>query len=145
MRERQHFNGGKQAASAEDRSSSGRSMSQILQEIVSHISEIIRSEVRLATTEIKQDMAERAKAATYLIIAGALILYGGGFALLGVVYAIATVWPAWLSAIAVGVGVGLVGSILLAIGRGKMKQRLRLDMTSQTAEDNLRWLKNQVR
>ena len=87
------------------------------------MSEIIRSEIRLATTEIKRDLAERAKAAIYVVIAGVLILFGGGFALLGVVYAMATIWPAWLSAIAVGAVTGIVGTALFFIGRGKMKQR----------------------
>ena len=146
MKERQHFNSSDlHTASVGDRSSSGRSIAQILQEIVSHISEIIRSEIRLATTEIKQDLGERAKAATYVIIAGVLILYGGGFALLGVVYAMATIWPAWLSAIAVGAVTGVVGAVLFFIGRGKMKQRLKVDVTTKTAEENLRWLKNQAR
>src|SRR5688572_7281915 len=146
MRERRHFQGSdRETASIDDRSTSGRSTSQILQEIVSHISEIIRSEIRLATTELKQDMAERAKAAAYLIVAGALILYAGAFVLLGVVYAVATVWPVWVSAITVGVVVGLAGSILFIIGQGRMKQRLKLDVSSQTAEDNLRWLKNQAK
>lgn len=146
MKERQHFNRSDlQTASVGDRSSSGRTIAQILQEIVSHMSEIIRSEIRLATTEIKQDLAERAKAATYVVIAGVLILYGGGFALLGVVYAMATIWPAWLSAIAVGAVTGIVGTVLFFIGRRKMKQRLKVDMTTKTVEENLRWLKNQAR
>ena len=146
MKEPQHFNRSDlHTASVGDRSSSGRSIAQILQEIVSHISEIIRSEIRLATTEIKQDLAERAKAVTYVIIAGVLILYGGGFALLGVVYAMATIWPAWLSAIAVGAVTGIVGIVLFFIGRGKMNQRLEVNMTTKTSEDNLRWLKDQER
>ena len=146
MKEPQHFNRSDlHTASVGDRSSSGRSIAQILQEIVSHISEIIRSEIRLATTEIKQDLAERAKAVTYVIIGGVLILYGGGFALLGVVYAMATIWPAWLSAVAVGAVTGIVGIVLFFIGRGKMKQRLEVNMTTKTSEDNLRWLKDQGR
>jgi uncharacterized membrane protein YqjE len=145
MRERGRFNGGKEAMTLEDRPNSSRSISQILQEIVGHVGEIVRSEIRLATTELRQDLTGRAKAATYLAIGSVLLFYGGGFVLLGLVYAMATAWPAWLSAMVVGAVVALLGTILFATGRGKMKQRLRLDMTSQTAEDNLRWLKNQAR
>ena len=137
MKQQQHFNRSDlHTGSAGDRSSSDRSIAQILQEIVSHMSEIIRSEIRLATTEIKRDLAERAKAAIYVVIAGVLILFGGGFALLGVVYAMATIWPAWLSAIAVGAVTGIVGAVLFFIGRGKMKQRLKVDMTTKTAEED---------
>lgn len=122
-----------------------RSISEILQEIVSSITKIIESEIRLASAELKRDFIERSKAAIYLIIAGALIFYAIGFALLGTVYALSMVWPAWLAAIVPAAALGIVGGILFVVGRGRMKQRLKLQVTAQTVEDNLRWLKNQMK
>jgi hypothetical protein len=49
------------------------------------------------------------------------LLYGGAFLLLGVVYALSTVWPAWLAAIVVGAAVGIIGITVLARGVHKIK------------------------
>ena len=122
--------------------SDSRSIAQILHEIVNRAGEIMRSELRLAAMELKQDAAERAKAAALIGVAAALMTLCVGFILLGAVYALALTLPAWLSAILVGAAAGLVGGILLYVGQARMKQRPRLKMTTQTAEDNLRWLKN---
>jgi hypothetical protein len=50
-----------------------------------------------------------------------LILYGGVFIFLGLVYALSTVWPAWLAAMAVGGVVAVGGGVLLALGVKKIK------------------------
>lgn len=122
-----------------------RTISQIFQEIVRSVTEIIKSEMRLASTELKRDLAGRAKAATYLGIAGALFFYALGFVLLGIVYALSTVWPAWLAAIVPGIVLGIAGAILFFVGRERMKQRLKMEMTAETVEDNVKWLKTQMK
>ena len=44
----------------------GGSFSQILQDIVNHVTEIIRSEVRLLRAEVRQDLTQVAKANVFL-------------------------------------------------------------------------------
>lgn len=129
-------------ASIEDETVSGRTIGQIFQEIVSRTGEILRSEFQLAAAEVKQDLAGRAKAAALIAGAASLLMMSLGFLLLAAVYALSLALPAWLSALIVGVAVAVVGGILLYLGISKMKQRLKIDMTTRTAEDNIRWLKN---
>jgi len=124
----------------------GRSIKQILQDIVNHVSDIIRSEVQLARTEVRQDLTHYGKASTLIGIAAVLMFYTLGFLLLGAVYALQTVMASWLAAILVGVFVGIVAALLYITGRKKLKQAsLRPDKTIKTLEDNVTWFKRQTR
>lgn len=145
MKEPLSFSQPDTAEAGESRVDSGRSITQILQEIVSRVGEIIRSEFKLATIEAKQDLSERAKAASILAAAGVLLVMALGFVLLAAVYGLSTVVAPWLAALIVGVVVGVIGGILLYVGQARMKQSPKLEMTTRTAEDNIRWLKNQSR
>jgi len=121
-------------------------MRQILQDIVNHVNDIIRSEVRLATTEVRQDVTHVAKAGTWIGVAGVLSLYAVGFVFLSAVYALQGVMPSWLAALVVGVGVGIVAAALYFTGRKKLAQAsLRPDKTIQTLEDNVTWFKRQTK
>jgi uncharacterized membrane protein YqjE len=124
----------------------GRSVSQILQEMVNHLTEIIRSEVQLARTEIGKDLSQVAKAGGYLIVGAVLSLYALGFVLLAAVYALETRMAPWLSAILVGVAAGLIAMIFFSVGRKRIKQTsLRPDQTIQSLKENIRWKTEQTR
>jgi len=134
----------------EDRTSSAttdsRPFSRIFQEIVNHLSEIVRSEVRLARTEVRQDLTQLTRSSMVLIIGGAFAMFAVGFLLLGVVYALETRMAPWLSAVIVGTGVGILAVIFLQVGRMKVRQAsLRPDKTIQSLRENVTWMKKQIR
>ena len=123
-----------------------RPLSRILQEIVNHLAEIVRSEVRLARVELRQDLAQVANASTFLAIAAVFALFGLGFILLGVMYALGTSIALWLSAVIVGVGAGLVAAIFALIGRRKLERaQLRPEKTIRSLQENVTWMKKQFR
>ena len=64
----------------------------------------IRSEFRLAKTEIREEAVVAGKAATIAGSGAVLALYAGGFLLLACVYALQLVVAAWLAALIVTVG-----------------------------------------
>jgi len=109
------------SAAVEDPPTNGRPIVAIFREMVAHLSEIVRSEILLVSLEAKSEIAERKNAAISIVVANMLLLYAGGFVLLGAVYALSTVWPAWLSAISVGAAVGLIGAVLLSRGVKSIK------------------------
>jgi len=126
--------------------SDGRSIKQILQDIVNHVSDIIRSEVRLAKTEVQQDATHFAKAGRWIAVAAVLVFYAVGFVLLSAVYGLQGVMPSWLAALLVGVAVGMVAVTLYLTGRKKLaRASLRPDKTIQTLEDNVTWFKRQTK
>ena len=125
--------------------SSNRTFSEILQEMAGHLAEIVRSEIRLARVEMRQDFAQFARASVFLGAGAIFALYALGFVLLGVVYALATSIAPWLAAVIVGGVVGLVATILLTVGRTKLRQAdLRPDKTIRSVQENITWIKKQV-
>jgi apolipoprotein N-acyltransferase len=127
-------------------SNQDRPFSRILQEMVAHLTEIIRSEIQLARTEVRADIAQVVRASVFVAIGAVFGLYALGFALLGVVYALATRVTPWLSALLVAVGVAVIAAIFLYVGRTKMKQvDLKPDNTIRSLQENVTWMKKQVR
>jgi hypothetical protein len=126
--------------------SDGRSLKEILQGLVNHASEIIRSEVQLARAEVREDVTHYARASSLVGSGGALALYAVFFLLLSGVYALQSAVAPWLAALIVAVAVGIVAGILYLVGRKKLAQAsLKPDKTIRRLEDNVRWFKNQTK
>jgi len=126
--------------------SGARPISGIFQEIVSHLTEIVRSEIRLARTEIRQDVAQVSKASIFLVVSAVFSICGLGFILLSAVYALEKSMPAWTAALIVGIGAGLIAGICLWVGRNKMRLiSLTPGKTIQSLQENVTWLKKQTK
>jgi uncharacterized membrane protein YqjE len=106
----------------DDPPSNGRPLGEIFRDIIGHMAEIVRAEIRLASYEFRQDIVDLKTAAICLAVAAILIGYGVVFLLLSLVYALSTVWAPWLSALVVGAGVAIIGSVVLKVGIGKLKR-----------------------
>jgi len=114
--------------------------------MISHVSEIFRSELKLVRTEIRQDLQRVAKVSALLAAGAVLALYSIGLLLLAVVYALQTVVAAWLAAVIVGVSVAVLSAVLFLMGRSLAKKtNLRPEATIQSFEENLSWLKKQAK
>lgn len=123
-----------------------RPISGIFQDIVSHLTEIVRSEIRLARAEIRKDVAQVSRASLFLVVSAVFSICGLGFVLLAAVYALATTMPAWAAALIVGIGAGLIAAMFLWIGRNRMRQAsLVPDKTIQSLQENVTWLKKQTK
>ena len=123
-----------------------RPLSQIIQEILAHLTELVRSEIRLARAELRGDLAQVARAGVFIAAGAVFALYALGFVLLGVVYALGSHVSPWVAALIVGLAVGLIAAIFLTIGRTKMKQAdLKPDKTVRSLQENVTWMKKQVR
>ena len=102
--------------------SNGRPLGEIFRDIVGHIAEIVRGEIRLASLDFRQEILDLRTAAICIVVAALLVGYGVIFLLLSLVFALSTVWSPWLSALVVGAGVAIIGSVVLGIGVGKLKK-----------------------
>jgi uncharacterized membrane protein YqjE len=124
----------------------GRSMTEILQDIIADIQEIVRSEFRLAKAEVQEQAAKVARSGVPLIVGLLLGLYALGFLLLAMVHALSLVVDAWLAALIVGFGVGVVSLILINIGRNRLKGvKVVPEKTIGTVKENVQWARNQIR
>jgi uncharacterized membrane protein YqjE len=123
-----------------------RSVPEVLQDIVGNLQEIIRSEFRLAKTELEEKAAKAAKPAATFGAGLVLAFYGIGFLLLASVYGMSTVMAAWLAALLVGAILAIV-SIALISSSGKKLKRVNPtpDKTIQSLEENVQWAKPQIK
>ena len=99
-----------------------RSVSDVLQDIVGNVEEIVRSEVRLAKTELREEV-NRAKPAGLLLAIGALAaVFAVLFFLLTIYYALSMVVPNWAAALIVGLSMALFAGAALSAGRTRLKR-----------------------
>jgi uncharacterized membrane protein YqjE len=123
-----------------------RSMPEVLQDIVGNIQEIIRSEVRLAKAEMREQASKAAKAST-LLGAGALAgIFSLALILATCTLALAMVVPAWLAALIVGIATGLLAAVLIAMGRTRLKEvNATPKRTIHNVKENVQWAKEQTK
>ena len=134
------------AAPIRQTTSNGRTMSEVLQDIVANIQEIVRSEFRLAKVEIHEETTKAVRSSIPLVIGVLLSLYALGFILLAVVHALSMVVDAWLATLIVGAGVLVISMILVSVGRKRFKQVKGVpEKTVVTVKENVQWAKHQIR
>jgi Kef-type K+ transport system membrane component KefB len=104
-----------------------RSVPQVLHDIVGNVEEIIRSEWRLAKTEIKESAVVRAKDASIFGVGVVLGFYGIGFLLLGAVYGLSMIVGGWRAALVVGAVLALVSIGLMTASAKRLKGRASSD------------------
>ena len=123
-----------------------RSVPEVLQDIVGNLQEIIRSEFRLAKTELKEEAAQAARPAATFGVGLVLGFYGTGFLLLAAVYALSMVIAGWMAALIVGAILTVVAASLVSSSGKKLKLvNPSPDKTIQNLEENVQWAKQQIK
>ena len=123
-----------------------RKVSDVLQDIVGNIQQIIRSEVVLAKVEIKEKAQRASKPAAVMATGTVLGLYGVGFLLLALVYGLSLAVPPWLAALLVGGALAIAGRILVGKSRRALKEIDPIPKnTVATLKENVQWAKDQMK
>jgi uncharacterized membrane protein YqjE len=123
-----------------------RSIADVLQDIIRDVQEIVRAEVRLAKTELREEAAKAKTAAGLLGGAAVTALFAVFFLLFSVVYALTLVMPRWAAALIVGVGLAVIATVMVIAGLKRFK---RIQATPARAMDsmkeNVEWVKQQTK
>jgi len=123
-----------------------RSVPEVLQDIVGNFQEIIRSELRLATTELKEEASRAAKPVATFGMGLVFGFYGIGFLLLSSVYGLSTVMAGWLAALLVGTILAVVAMALMSSSGKKLKRANPApDKTIRSLEENVQWAKHPIK
>jgi hypothetical protein len=123
-----------------------RTFSDILLSAVDNIRNIIRSEIRLAKTETKEEAAKAMGAMKILAAGVVLALYAGGFLLLSLMRGIEGITPPWAAALIVAAIVGLAAAVSIRSGLSRLKLvHVKPEKTVQTIKENVEWVKDQTR
>ena len=123
-----------------------RPLTAIAREVVHHLQNILRAEMRLAAAELKEKIQSSKKAG--ILLAGAALF---GFLaacciVTACIAALAIVLPLWLAALIMGVilGAGAGGAFLL--GRLALEEVDPVpQQTLETMKDNMDWARDRVR
>lgn len=134
---------GQSAESDKGQSQAGGVIGGMLKGTVSSVGEnlrkIVRSEVELAKTELKQEASQVGRAGGMIAGSGVLGLAGFMFLMLGLTHLLSRKMPLWASA-------SLVGSALIAIagilGRSGKNQLQDTDFTPERTVQSLKMVKD---
>ena len=123
-----------------------RSIGALLTDILGDVHVIVRGEVRLAKAEIREEIAKARRGAVLLVAGGLVLTAALGCGLLAAIYGLATVWPPWAAALAVGGATAVLGAAL-ALGGKKQIGAVELppQKTAASVRENLQWAKSRMK
>jgi uncharacterized membrane protein YqjE len=93
----------------------------LLHRLTGELSTLFRQEVALAGAELSRSLTTLLLSLSSVASGGAVLYAGFLLFLVAAVCGLAYVLPMWLAALAVGLAVALVGSVLVLVGRNKLK------------------------
>ncbi len=96
-----------------------RSIGDLFVDLSQNVSTLVRQEIALAQTEVRQNVTQLSRDVVLLVIGGAIAYAGFIGLILGGIIALAQAlaMPWWLAGLIVGGGVALVGIVLMIAGR----------------------------
>ena len=121
---------------------SDRSVSDVLQDILRNIQEMVRSELRLAKVEIR-DESRRAASSAIWIAAGIFgVLSAWMFLLWTLVYLLATRMSIWAATLAIAIVMACAAGALIIGGIRRLKRIQPIPQrTIASVKENLEWMK----
>jgi uncharacterized membrane protein YqjE len=119
-----------------------RSFTDLFQDILRNLQEMIRSEVKLAKTEIREEAVKAVRSGLWLIAGGVVALLALLFVMWTIVYALALVWPMWSAVLLVAIVLLVAASILLVVGVRRVRRvRPTPERTMESMRENVEWVK----
>jgi uncharacterized membrane protein YqjE len=131
----------------------GRSIGELLGELRDDASSLLRQEVELAKSELKEsaqrvfrDIAILAVGGLILVLASIAITIGLSAGMYVLIDLVAPEWAAmWLGPLAAALILGAVGAILIQVGRKRLRgERLSPDLTKETMKENKEWIREKL-
>ena len=128
----------------ESASGERESLGELVAATTRDLSALMRTEVELAKTEIKEEVAEAGRAGA-MIGAGALVGYLALLLLLlAAAWGIAEVVAPWAGLLIVGIVTAAVAAVLVSIGRKKLAAVEAAPNTIETLQEDVQWAKQQL-
>lgn len=121
-----------------------RSAADLVRDIIANVQEMVRSEVRLAKAEVREEASKTWTGARMLLVGAGAGLFALGFVLASAAQLLALAMPAWLATLVVGVVLGIAAAVLVSKGKGQLRVP-KPDKTIENVKENVEWVKNQTR
>jgi hypothetical protein len=123
-----------------------RTFGDLLSELTTETSTLVRQEIQLAKTELSEKATDVGKDAA-LITTGGAIAYAGLITLaFGLSLVLGLVMVTWLAFLIVGVCIAFSGYALLQLGLTRLERtNLALSKTAETLEEDKQWIKEEAK
>ena len=122
-----------------------RSIADVLQDIAGDVQEIVRSEVKLAKTEVAEEIAKVKAAAPLLIVGAVAAWFAALFLVWAAVFALGVVLPMWAAALVVMGCLAIVGGVALAAGVKTLLHVSPPERTIESVKEDAVWAQQQVK
>jgi Flp pilus assembly protein TadB len=122
-----------------------RSTRDLIQEIIGDVQEIMRSEIRLAKTELKEEGAKAGKAGGFAATGGMLAFFGVALLEGMCVVLLAMLMPLWIAFLVMAVISLCAGGIFFFAARDKWRAFHPAQKTVASLREDLEWAKQQTR
>ncbi len=119
----------------------GRPISDVLKDIVGNLTEIIRTEIRLARFEIRDEASRVWRAALFIVLGTIFGILACGLLLWGGIYMLAQVIALWAAILIVTALTATFGGVLLTLGRAQLKRVALPPKTIASLREDVRWAK----
>jgi Putative Actinobacterial Holin-X, holin superfamily III len=116
-----------------DDSSGAGSVVDLVKKLLNESTALFRQELALMKAETFHSVTSAKSALGWLVIGGAVALFGVSILLLSAVLALALILPGWAAALVIGATVLIIGGVMLAVGKKQLNLRnLALPRTRAT-------------
>lgn len=121
-------------------------MGETVTGIIQDLQDIIRGEVQLAKTEIKEETSKLGKGAGMIAAAALVALVGFIFLMLGVTYLLNKSIEMWMAAGIVGLVLLIIGAMVGMAGKSTMQQaNLKPTKTIESLKEDKEWASRQIK
>lgn len=122
-----------------------RPISSVLNDITANLQDLIRSEARLAKTELSEEVKKSTAAVSWIGAGLVMLIFSGLFVLVAAVVALSVVIPLWAAALIVAAVEGLMAAALVAAGVRRFKRMRGAPRTASTLKENMEWARHPTR
>jgi len=120
-----------------------RSVTDVFQDILHNLQEMVRSEIRLAKVEVRGEITQAASSGVWMAAGGVAALSAWIFVAWAVVYALATRMSMWAAALIVAFVMAVAAWTLIMGGMRRAKRVHPIpERTLDSVKENLEWMKH---
>jgi len=123
-----------------------RSVSNVLQDILRNLQDMVRFEIRLAKTEVREEVREAVTSSIWIAAGTVGAVSAWIFLLWTLAYALATRMPMWAATLVIAV-VMTAAATMLIIGGVQRARRIQPipERTVESVKENLEWIKQSTK
>jgi len=122
-----------------------RSLGELFGELTDDLRLLLRHEVDLVQAEMREKLSHYSQDAVRLAVGGIVAFVGFQALVATAILALALVIPAWLSALIVGVVLGVVGYLVLRSGLNDIKRRSIVpERTIESFKEDKEWVQDRM-